>query len=274
MGRGDQCTRRANGLGAGDRAVPDDQAGDLGFRQVLRQAVAVAISVPGTRTPGLTVPSASLRSTPAGATFIDFAVGNTGNARLRPAGTFELVDDAGHELARAAVQMDSLYAGTSTTVAVPLAVVLAVGHYTASLRLTDPATGTHADSGPQPIDVTVPLAPVPSSGTNQAPPAGAPDVLIVTGGLSLPKLGLVLALVLASAIAGVSMLAILGRRARRGRLPARPWAAGGCLAAGDAGRRPLPSCAQTARPPARITECHAVASPVAWLSVIHCPPLA
>lgn len=196
------------------------QAGDVGFRQVTRQAVAVALAVPGARSPGLVLAGASLRSTPAGASFIDFGVANTGNVRLHPGGSFVLRDAAGNTLARSAVQMDAVYAGTATTLAVPLAVALAPGHYTAALSLTDPASGIHAESGAQPLEVSAPLAPVPSSGTNAAPDR-APEVLIVNAPLSLPTLGVLGALMAAVSVGAVALLTILGRR-RRERAVGRP----------------------------------------------------
>lgn len=127
--------------------------GDVALRQVQRQAIAVAITVPGARMPALTIDGFEYRQA-AGASLIVVSLSNPGNVRLKPAGEFVLHDDKGSEVTRYPVIMDSFYAWTSTTVEIPFAGTLNPGSYAASLTLA--AEGTSVTSGSVRVDVPEP----------------------------------------------------------------------------------------------------------------------
>jgi hypothetical protein len=180
------------------------QSGDAAFKQVDRQAVAVAIRVPGPLVPGLSLPTAALRTTPGGLSYIDVGVVNSGNIHLHVAGTYALVDATGAQIAGGPVEMDTVYAHTSTLLAVPLTVAMTPGQYAVSLTLSDPKARIDASSGPVPIDIASPVA---------APPVAPPSpsfglVPLIAGALGI---GLALGVVFASAAY------IVIRRSRRRR---------------------------------------------------------
>lgn len=106
------------------------------INQVIRQAIAVLILVPGPKEPALEIGEASYRQLPASSS-IRVAVENTGNVRLAPTGELVVVDAAGDEVTRAEIDMDAVYAGTATFVEVGLIKPLPAGDYVASLSLAD-----------------------------------------------------------------------------------------------------------------------------------------
>jgi hypothetical protein len=116
------------------------QPGALTLNQVVRQAVAVVITVPGKRSPGLGIGAAGHKVV-AGVSVVAVAVQNTGNIRLKPFVTFALSNAAGTLVSKATVPMDAFYAKTATFVEVPLAVLLPGGTYTVKLTAKDSAQG-------------------------------------------------------------------------------------------------------------------------------------
>ncbi len=148
---------------AGDGATSEL---NFAFRQVIRQVIAVSITVPGPQVPGLEIGAVTHR-TVAGTSSIAVAVKNTGNVRLKPAGEFVLRDDAGKEVSRYPVSMDSFYAGTQTFIEVPFAQRLNPGVYSASLSLTD-ATATGVAVSSDALAVIVPTAAA-ETGTSPQP---------------------------------------------------------------------------------------------------------
>jgi len=151
-------------------ADPVGAEGGVNFKQVVRQAIAVSIDLPGPRLPALQIGAISVR-TVADRSSIAVAVDNTGNVKLKPSGEFVLWDAAGTEITRFPVVMDSVYAHTDTYAEVPFAERLLAGEYIADLSLTD-ASGVsatsnrmalrvpdaEADTVPQPIGGAPPLA--------------------------------------------------------------------------------------------------------------------
>jgi len=180
------------------------QSGDAAFKQVDRQAVAVTIRVPGPLVPGLSLPTAALRTTPGGVSYVDLGVVNSGNIHLHLAGTYALVDATGAQIAGGPVEMDTVYAHTSTLLAVPVTVAMAPGRYTATLTLSDSSAPISASSGPLPIDIASPVAP-PVPAELQSPSLG--PVPLIAGGLGI---GLALGVAFASAAY------VVIRRSRRG----------------------------------------------------------
>lgn len=121
--------------------VPVKGSGTVALNQLVRQAIAVSIRVPGALQPAFTLTTASHKIV-AGRSVVDVGIDNTGNANLKPAGDLAIHDASGKTVARAPITMDSLYARTSTRVEATLAGTLQAGTYTADLTLTDPSTHT------------------------------------------------------------------------------------------------------------------------------------
>ena len=190
---------------------PIRTAGTVVLDQVLRQAIAVVVTVPGPRSPGLAIGTASHKVV-AGRSVVSVAVENTGNVRLKPDVDFTLFDAFGHEVSQASVQMDTFYARTATFVEVPLASLLLPGTYTVRLGLFDPDSRVRADAAALPFVVEAPA--------ENAVPAGAvPGLTAVnqTPGderISLPigAIGFAAALMLGGVLAGLLFLALRRRR--------------------------------------------------------------
>jgi hypothetical protein len=128
-----------------DQPILDTAA--VGLNQIVRQAVAVVVTVPGSRSPGLAI-GAAAHKIAAGRSIVQVAVENTGNIRLKPVVGFTLVDPTGTQISHATVQMDTFYAHTDAFVEVPLATLLTPGTYTVGLTLDDAASraGTRAEA--------------------------------------------------------------------------------------------------------------------------------
>jgi hypothetical protein len=198
------------------------QAGDAAFKQVDRQAVAVAIRVPGPLVPALSLPTAALRTTPGGVTYIDLGVTNGGNIHLVLAGTYSLVDARGTQIAGGPVEMGTVYAHTSTVLAVPLTTALSAGHYTVSLTLSDPKAPITASSGPLPIDIASPAAPPapegspsPSLGLIPVVPGGLPEAAPSQSFGLIPLIAGVLGIGLALGVGLAAAVYVIARRSRR-----------------------------------------------------------
>jgi hypothetical protein len=126
-----------------ENAVPVRGSGPVRLDQVNRNAIAVAIDVPGSRKPALAIGGVTVKSI-LGATFLVFEVRNPGNRHLRPAGAFRLLDAAGSQVSTGSVVMDIVYAGTRTHLEARLLDPLPPGDYCVELKLTDPETGASA----------------------------------------------------------------------------------------------------------------------------------
>jgi hypothetical protein len=124
---------------------PISGSGNVSLDQVVRTAVAVVVTVPGQRSPGLSIGDATQRVV-AGKSVVSIAVENSGNVRLKPVVAFALLDAAGAQVSQASVQMDTFYANTKTFVEVALAERLLPGVYTVHLSLDDAVQGVRVDS--------------------------------------------------------------------------------------------------------------------------------
>jgi len=177
--------------------------GAIDVNQVVRQAVAVVVTVPGQRSPSLEVGDAS-HLVVAGKSIVSVAVENSGNVRLKPLIEFTLSDAAGMQVSHASVAMDSFYAKTATSVEVPLTALLLPGAYVVRLTLEDPGQGLESFETSIPLLVEEPPVVAPGSGT--AP--GLTDVIQGLRGESLAFVWGVLIsglLALALVIVGVAM---------------------------------------------------------------------
>jgi hypothetical protein len=186
------------------------QAGGVVIKQVVRQALAVAITIPGPLTPSFQLGAVTQKSI-GDRTTVAVQVQNTGNVRLKPAGEFILMDISGKELSRYPITMGTVYAGTTTTAEMPFDQRLNPGDYTVSASLTD-ASGATAAPGPLALNVPQPVAPdatvanagpgratidqapltAPAVGSQAADSGGNSGLLFV--GLGAISLGLILGL--------------------------------------------------------------------------------
>jgi hypothetical protein len=184
--------------------------GNIGVNQIIRQAVAVVVTVPGQRNPVLAIGEARHKVV-AGNSVVSVAVANTGNVRLKPVVTFTLLDAAGTQITQASIQMDTFYAHTETFVEVPLAVALLPGVYTVHLTLDDAGQDVRADSAAIALVVEAPASTAPGPGG----PAGLTAVNQAVGeDQNPPNWGVVIiaGLLLCGVVAGLLSFALLRRR--------------------------------------------------------------
>ena len=147
---------------------PIRTGGAVALDQIVRQAVAVVVTVPGARSPGLAIGQATYAIV-GGTSIVSVAVENTGNVRLKPVVAFALFDAAGAEVSRASVQMETFYARTSTVVEVPLAAPLPPGTFALRVSLDDDDQGAAAANGA--IALVVPAATEAAATADPAAPA-------------------------------------------------------------------------------------------------------
>jgi hypothetical protein len=189
--------------------LPITGAGPVILDQIVRQAVAVVVTVPGRRAPALAIGSATYTLAAQGP-IVSVAVENTGNVRLKPVVTFALSDAAGVVVDRRSVSMDTFYAHTATFIEVPLAMALAPGGYTVRLSLSDVGEGVQAGDAGIALVVAEPpaIAPVDDGGPDVT------QVLAALGDGSLAPL-VIGSLVLGSLLLATAIGVVVVRRRRR-----------------------------------------------------------
>jgi hypothetical protein len=123
----------------------------FGINQLIRQAIAVAITIPGPREPGIEIGDVIYQESGTAAR-LQVAVTNSGNVHLSPDAEIVLESKDGAEVTRATVEMSTIYTGTSTFVEVGLLQPLTPGQYLVSVALaeedvpdTKPITVTQED---------------------------------------------------------------------------------------------------------------------------------
>ena len=184
---------------------PVRSVGGVAFDQIVRQAIAVVITLPGPREPELRL-GAAHHEVVAGKSLVKIAVDNSGNVRLKPAVEFVLRDATRTEISRASVQMDTFYAHTDTFVAMPLAALLPPGRYTVELTLADAAQGVET-TGLIDFVVDAPAAIAVGGGTGPA--------LTPVGPGGTPQPASLLLIVLATVLAALGLAALILARSRR-----------------------------------------------------------
>jgi hypothetical protein len=190
--------------------VPVPGSGPVALGQVTRQAVAVVVTVPGPRRPGLAI-GAARHEVVAGVSIVSVGVENPGNIRLKPLVGFRLFDAAGHLVSATQFQMDTFYSWTTSSIEVPLAALLLPGAYTIALHLDEAAESLHV------ADLSIPLVVVAAAVVPQVD-GGVPELAAVdqasppvgTTGLPLAIAGLLLV-----AVIGVALGVRVARRRRR-----------------------------------------------------------
>ena len=179
--------------------------------EVVRQAIAVVVTVPGPRAAAIDIGGAS-HEVVAGKSIVSIAVSNTGNVRLKPLIDFTLSDAAGSTVSHANVAMDSFYAQTATTVEVPLNALLLPGRYTVRFVIGDTTQKLAVSERSIPLVVEAPPAadPVIGAGT------GLTDLLQGFGEDSMRIWGAVVAGLLGLGIVLIATSFAARRRRRRG----------------------------------------------------------
>jgi hypothetical protein len=179
---------------------PIRDSGPVALDQIVRQAVAVVITVPGLRAPALSIGRAS-HSVVAGKSVVAIAVGNPGNVRLKPFAAFTLRDAAGLQVSQTNLPMDTFYADTSTSIEVPLDRLLLPGTYTVRLSLDDAIQGVRA-TGVADFIVEPPPAPIASG--EDAILGLIPVIQVGPSGASLP------AIVIGITAVGLGLVSLIG----------------------------------------------------------------
>lgn len=159
----------------GEASAPSAGEG-VALKQVVRQAMAISVTVPGPQVAALSIGEASSREV-AGHTYVRINLRNTGNVRIQPQGDLVLYDATGAEVSRYPVKMGSIYAGTETMLEVPFAGVLHPGSYTIGLALHDSVAGDLAKVDALSMQIAAPVEPTAApvnEGSNQAPINQAP----------------------------------------------------------------------------------------------------
>jgi len=191
-----------------ENEVPTTGNGAIRVDQINRQAVAVLVTVPGPRMPGLAIGAATHKVFD-GRSIVSIAVRNTGNVRLKPVVGFTLFDSTGHEIRRGDLAMDTFYARTDTLVEFPFDFTLPPGVYTVDLTLDDAAQ--HASATMRGIPLTVAAEARPTSVGTAAGQGGPSQQGVIPFVIGLALLvGVVLGI-----IACLLVLAIARRRPRK-----------------------------------------------------------
>jgi hypothetical protein len=133
--------------------APVEGSGGVALDQVIRQAVAVSIRVPGPLNPGFAFGAAG-HKVAAVHSVVGVQLTNTGNANLKPAGEIAIKDASGKTVSEAPVTMGSVYAHDATRVETTLGSILDPGDYTLDITLTDAATKMTSTGTALPFTVT------------------------------------------------------------------------------------------------------------------------
>jgi hypothetical protein len=189
---------------------PIKGAGAVALDQIVRQAIAVVITVPGDRAPAIAIGGATHKVV-AGKSTIAVAVQNTGNVRLTPTGDLTLFDASGAEVSKATIPMDTFYAESATLVELPLAALLLPGRYTIRLTLADTVQAVTAT---EPAIVLIVDAPA-SANAGEGLVPGLTEVKQGIGDAAFALIPLVAALLAGIIIvAGIGRTVLLRRRPR------------------------------------------------------------
>ncbi|SFN90698.1 WxL protein peptidoglycan domain-containing protein [Mycetocola miduiensis] len=163
--------------------APLEGSGGVALDQVIRQAVAVSIRVPGPLNPGFAFGAAGHKVAAAHSVVI-VELSNTGNANVKPTGGMTIKDASGKTVSEAPVAMGSVYAHDATRVETTLASILNPGDYTLDITLTDAATKVTGTGTALPFTVTAEEV----QKARAAQPAPLPGVAQDTGPGLLPYL--------------------------------------------------------------------------------------
>ena len=195
--------------------LPFHSTGAVALNQVIRQAVAVVVTIPGRRSPRLAVGVASHKVV-AGRTVVTVGVDNSGNVRLKPLVGYVLLDATGIQVSHGSVQMDTFYARTSTFIEVPLAAQLLPGAYTVRLTIEDSPQVMQAVA----TDVPLVVEPAPQASAAGARVPGPTHVTQVTRHGPFSSIAFIGVLILAGIVFGFGWRS-LTRQGSKGNRPER-----------------------------------------------------
>lgn len=186
----------------------------VAINQVNRTAIAVAIEVPGPRRPAFEIAGVT-HAAVGGISVVTFSISNTGNVHLTPAGDFTLRDQQAGVVTQSAVRLDTVYAGMSASIELPLAAALEVGEYCAELVLADHDAGADASTECLPFVVAVPGEP---DGALTEPGIGP-----IVGGTvdAVAKHRLLITMTALAVLLSVALVVFARRRRRRDYIDAR-----------------------------------------------------
>ncbi len=162
---------------AGEHADASAVEGSDNFSQKLRYAVPVFVTVPGDTIAGFQA-SDVLVTTNDGSMVISVRLNNTGDVRIRPEGTVDIVGANSDLVASIPFTMDSIYARDETILTVGSSVQLEAGSYTVRFNLTDPETGATANAESNESLIDSAATPVPATiliSSTSVSPAPSPD---------------------------------------------------------------------------------------------------
>jgi hypothetical protein len=130
-------------------AAGNSEAGEVSgtenLTQITRFLVPVFITVPGPTTTEFEIGDASL-SNVSDSLIISVPLRNTGDIRVRPKGTVELLDQEGKLVSSFPVEMQSIYAHDDTVLTVGVPGSIEPGVYEVRVNLTDPDSKVEASS--------------------------------------------------------------------------------------------------------------------------------
>jgi len=155
-----------------------------------RLAAPVLVTVPGPVTPAFDIGDIGITISET-TTIITGMIENTGNIRVRPAGTLRISDEGGSQLVDAPIAMGSVYAGDTTTFEVILPTPLSEGTYLVSVDLADDDTGATAVRSDVAVDVARQEAPAPVSITSASftPMPSTEDIVFVQVAITITNTG-------------------------------------------------------------------------------------
>ena len=188
-------------------------SGGVAIEQVLRHAIAVAITVPGPRKPALVIGVVEHKYLSA-KSIVSATLTNTGNVRLKPSGELVVTEKDGREVSRVQLIMDSVYAGDTTAFETPFETALLPGDYRVTLTLNYEG-GTASAVG---VPLNVPNATVAEAA---GAPTGASTFATVNQQQPAAQARIDLRLVAAggTALVLIGALIILRHRRRRSAVP-------------------------------------------------------
>jgi hypothetical protein len=128
---------------AAEQADTSAVEGSENFTQRVRFVIPVFITVPGPTTSGFTIGDVTL-TIDGEQLAIRIGLENTGDVRVRPEGSVELLDSTGAIAATFPVKMESIYAHESTVLTLGSSAALGSGPFEVVIKLTDPDTGQQA----------------------------------------------------------------------------------------------------------------------------------
>lgn len=134
---------------AAEPAEASDVQGTGAFEQKTRYVVPVFITVPGETETGFEIGEMDLYADD-DAVLIDVGIQNTGNIRVQPQGTVDIIDGTGALVLSLPVQMESIYAHESTVLTLAAAGALPQDTYRIRVSVSDPDTGATAADGEAP----------------------------------------------------------------------------------------------------------------------------